>query len=151
MASGGGVGGAGAPPLIAVGLFIGVPYCVRGRRLFHLRYVAGVYGATKPLSFVIVTPDGDEYEEDYSDQNDIAEVVQAADYQSIVGVPAHEVYPFRADPPAGQRALWEATATVILTGAIPGLIGAPPPPLAVGGGAAAAPLVPPALDDTSCC
>ena len=79
------------------------------RRVVHIRYVAAPYGAQKPMSFIVVSPDQDEYEEDYSDGGDYAEVVVAADWLTVPGVPAAESLALQIVP-CGMPLRWPFSA-----------------------------------------
>ena len=64
---------AGAPPAAPhplVGTYIGVKCCVAGPVEVHVRFIAAPVDPLRPLAFVTVSPDGDEYDEDYSDAVD---------------------------------------------------------------------------------
>ena len=62
-----------------VGTFLGVQYNVPGRVVIHVRFVSAAVDPARPLAFCVRTPDGHEYEEDFSDQNDFVRAVAAVD------------------------------------------------------------------------
>ena len=78
-----------------VGTYVGVEYQVPGPRVVHVRYLAAAVDVARPLSFVTVSPDQDEYEEDFADQNDFSAIHSATDHQTVPGVPPGVVYGFR--------------------------------------------------------
>ena len=136
--------------LSLVGTFLGVQYNIPGPVVMHVRFVAAAVDTARPLAYVIRTPDGDMYEEDYADRGDFRQIVAATDHQTVPGVAAARVYGFANAPSAANMALWIATGQAIVAGAIPGLMnppagglaaiagGPPPGPAGLGAGALAA-------------
>ena len=104
-----------------IGIFLGVMRYQAAGRLFHVRFGSGqVVDAGHPFCLIHRTPDGDSYEEDTSDRQNIAEVLFATDHATIPGIPAGEVYPFGAAPTLAEKTLWIAEGTAIANGAHPG-------------------------------
>ena len=106
-----------------VGSFLGVRYNVAGGPLYHVRYVcASAADPAFPYDLVIRTPDGDTYEERFNHQQSIMDVKIASDFQTIPGVPADQIYPFRAAPTPQEEVVWKATGAAVVAGVIPGLL-----------------------------
>eukprot|EP00959_Pyramimonas_sp_CCMP1952_P090517 1894908-Pyramimonas_sp.AAC.1 len=122
--------------------------------LWHQRLILGLVGLSDS-SYVILTPDGDVYAEDYGDDSvDVAAVRFSGAWAAVpAGVPPERVYRFRQQPTAQERAraLADAQAEaqaecqrIAAARGDPGLLANLVflRPLPVPGGAAAAPRAP---------
>ena len=106
-----------------VGSYLGVRYNVAGGPLYHMRYIcASVGDPAFPYDLVCRTPDGDTYEERYNQQQSIMDVKIATDFQTIPGLPADQIYPFRAAPTPQEEVVWKSTGAAVVAGVIPGLL-----------------------------
>ncbi|CAE8597430.1 unnamed protein product [Polarella glacialis] len=95
---------------IPAGSVLAVRYNVGGRHLFHERVVTKAVAGRRFHLFVL-TPDGQHYDEDYEDLQDIAEVLVLNQLGDVpLGMAEADFYRFRAVPTAGALALLQAQA-----------------------------------------
>ena len=104
-----------------MGSYLGVLYDVTGGPLYHSRYVCASAGDPAfPYDLVCRTPEGDTYEDRLSQQQRVTDAKITTEIQTVSGMPADQIYPFRAAPTPQEEVVWTATGAAVVAGVIPG-------------------------------